>query len=141
MAADLTSVSEHRRSQPPKLIRESARRSGLDSDQGDGERIVHADTRPRMDWPEDLRRFLKNESSQPMHLTPGYRFWKMVGRNRLWFGALTTIGTILIVGLVAVTIALTRERTARGEAVAQKNLARREAARSEQVTRFHEENA
>jgi len=138
MAADLTSVSEHRRSQPPKLIREV---------RGDLDWIVikamEKDRSRRYQTAnglaEDVRRFLKNEVISAHAPGAWYRFWKLVGRNRIWFGAFTTISMILVAGLVAVTIALTKERSARREAVAQKNLARTEAARSEEVARFHEE--
>src|SRR5882724_4329858 len=99
MAADLTSVSEHRRSQPPRLIREV---------RGDLDWIVikamEKDRSRRYQTAnglaEDVRRFLKNEVISARAPGTWYRFGKLVGRNRLWFGALATIGMILVLGLV-----------------------------------------
>jgi len=50
IAADLTSVSEHRQAEPPKLIREVRGGPGLDCDEGARERTARAGTEPRADW-------------------------------------------------------------------------------------------
>jgi len=63
-------------------------------------------------------------------------FRKLAERNRLLFGALSMVATVLVIGFVAVTIALTREQAARREADKARQDAETDKTRSEEVTLF-----
>src|SRR6266446_1950002 len=130
-AADLTSVSLRRQAESPKLIREV--RGDLDwivmkTLEKDRTRRYATATGLAM----DVQLYLCGEAISARPPSSWYRFRKLVARNRIWFGAITMIGMILVAGLVAVTITLTKERTARRETEAQK-------VQSEQVTHFLED--
>jgi tetratricopeptide (TPR) repeat protein len=145
MAADLTTVSQHRQAEPPKLIREV---------RGDLDWIVmkalEKDRARRYPTANglalDVQRFLASEPISARPPSRLYRLQKSILRNKLLFGGIGAILTLLVVGLGVVTWLLAREKTARRDAntarvqaVADKTKASAEAAKSAQVTRFLED--
>jgi eukaryotic-like serine/threonine-protein kinase len=138
VAADLVNVSKRHRAQAPKLIREM---------RGDLDWIVmkalEKDRQRRYATTNglvmDIERYLAGEAVLARPPSAAYRFRKLFRRNRLLFGALSAIGTIFVIGFVAVTFALTRERAAHHEADKSRREAEADKARSEEVTRFLED--
>jgi serine/threonine protein kinase/tetratricopeptide (TPR) repeat protein len=128
MAADLTSVSKHRHSEPPNLIREV---------RGDLDWIVmkalEKDRTRRYETANglalDVERFLANEPISARPPSTLYKFQKTALRNKLLFGGIGVIAILLVASLAAVTASLGRERQARRQAET-------EEARSRQVTQF-----
>jgi serine/threonine protein kinase/tetratricopeptide (TPR) repeat protein len=126
--ADLTTVAQHRHSEPPTLIR-----------------AVHGD----LDWMAmkalekdrtrryatanglalDVQRFLAGETISARPPSKIYKLHKAVLRNKLLFTGVGIIAVLLVVSLIVVSIALTKERRSRREAEAA-------SAKSQQVTRF-----
>src|SRR5262249_51837048 len=136
--ADLTTVAQRRRSEPPKLIRTIS---------GDLDWIVmkalEKDRARRYETANglafDVKRFLDHEPVLARPPSKLYRFRKAVQRNKLLFIGIGIIATLLIGSLVAVTTSLANERRARREAEVAKQKAQTEATRSQQVTTFLEE--
>jgi len=128
IAADLTSVSEHRQAEPPKLIREV---------RGDLDWIVmkalEKDRTRRYGTASglalDVERFLADEPISARPPSTLYKFQKIVLRNKLLFGGIGIIAILLVASLAGVTASLGRERQARRKAET-------EEARSRQVTQF-----
>jgi serine/threonine protein kinase/Flp pilus assembly protein TadD len=136
--ADLTTVAQYRKSDPPKLIR---------SISGDLDWIVmkalEKDRTRRYATANglalDVQRFLANETI--LARPPGalYKFQKTVLRNKLLFACIGVVGAVLIVGLIVVSASFARERRAHIESDAGKRKVEIEAAKSKQVTQFLEE--
>src|SRR5882672_6842549 len=113
--ANLTTVAQHRRSEPPKLIRAIS---------GDLDWIVmKAVEKNRTRRYEtanglalDVQRFLENEPVSARPPSKLYKFQKTVQRNRLLFIGLGIIATLLIVSLIVVSASLAQERQSRREA-------------------------
>ncbi|HWW00359.1 MAG TPA: serine/threonine-protein kinase [Candidatus Acidoferrum sp.] len=113
--AHLTTVAQHRRSEPPKLIRAIS---------GDLDWIVmKAMEKNRTRRYEtanglalDVQRFLAHEPISARPPSKLYKFQKTVQRNRLLFIGLGIIATLLIVSLIVVSAFLAQERQARREA-------------------------
>jgi serine/threonine protein kinase len=111
----LTTVAQHRRSEPPKLIRAVS---------GDLDWIVmKAMEKNRTRRYEtanglalDVQRFLAHEAVSARPPSKLYRFQKTVERNRLLFIGLGIIATLLIVSLIVVSASLPQERQSRREA-------------------------
>jgi eukaryotic-like serine/threonine-protein kinase len=130
-SADLTTVAQRRKSEPPKLIRAIC---------GDLDWIVmkalEKDRARRYETANglalDVERFLDHEAVLARPPSRLYRFGKTVQRNKVLFFCIGVIATLLIASLVAVTASLARERQARREA-------QTEATKSQQVTKFLEE--
>jgi serine/threonine protein kinase/tetratricopeptide (TPR) repeat protein len=135
---DLTNVAQHRKSEPPKLIRAVC---------GDLDWIamkaLEKDRTRRYETANglalDIQRFLADEtiSARP----PGtiYKFQKMVLRNKLLFCSIGLIAILLLVSLVAVTASLAKEKQSRRAAETEKQTAQTEAAKSRQITLFLED--
>jgi serine/threonine protein kinase len=132
---DLGSVSKHQATEATKLIREL---------QGDLDWIVMKalEKSPARRYATanglamDVGRYLSGEGVLARPPSASYKFQKLFLRNRLLFGAISTVAAALVIGFVAVTIALAREKASRLEA----DKARREAVadrtNSDQVSSF-----
>src|SRR5713226_7226725 len=113
--ANLTTIAQHRRSEPPKLIRAIS---------GDLDWIVmKAVEKNRTRRYEtanglalDVQRFLAHEAVSARPPSKLYKFQKTVERNRLLFIGLGIIATLLIVSLIVVSASLAQERQSRREA-------------------------
>ncbi len=127
-AADLTTVAQHRRAEPPNLIR---------SVRGDLDWIVmkslEKDRTRRYETANglalDVRRFLANETVSARPCSKLYKFRKAVQRNRLLSVGIGIIAALIVASLAVVTASLGNERRAR-------LTAQTEETRSRQVTRF-----
>jgi serine/threonine protein kinase/tetratricopeptide (TPR) repeat protein len=136
--ADLTTVAQRRQIEAPRLIR--AVRGDLDwivikAMEKDRARRYHTAN----GLAEDVRRYLANEVISARSPGVGYRFRKLVERNKVVFGAAVLVVGVLVVSLVVVTRSLAKERTARQEVETERNTAKDEAAKSQEVTLFLEE--
>jgi tetratricopeptide (TPR) repeat protein len=137
-SADLTTVAQRRRSEPPKLIRTIS---------GDMDWIVmkalEKDRARRYETASglalDVKRFLDQEAVLARPPSKLYRFHKSVQRNKLLFLGIAIIATLLIASLIVVTASLAKERQTRREAEIAKQSAQTEATRSQQVTKFLED--
>src|SRR2546426_418383 len=113
--ANLTTIAQHRRSEPPKLIRAIS---------GDLDWIVmKAVEKNRTRRYEtanglalDVQRFLAHEAVSARPPSKLYKFQKAVQRNRLLFIGLGVVATLLIVSLIVVSASLAQERQSRREA-------------------------
>src|SRR6266851_4490298 len=113
--ANLTTIAQHRRSEPPKLIRAIS---------GDLDWIVmKAVEKHRTRRYEtanglalDVQRFLAHEAVSARPPSKLYKFQKTVQRNRLLFIGLGVVATLLIVSLIVVSASLAQERQSRREA-------------------------
>jgi serine/threonine protein kinase/tetratricopeptide (TPR) repeat protein len=128
--SDLTTVAQHRKAEPPRLIR---------SISGDLDWIamkaLEKDRTRRYETANglavDVKRFLANETISARPPSRVYKFKKLVLRNRLLFAGVGIIGTLLVASLVAVSASLAKAR-------ADKAKAETEAAKSRQITQFLE---
>ena len=143
--ADLTTVAQHRKSEPPRLIRtitgdlDWIAMKALEKD-----RTRRYETATGLAL--DVKRFLANETISARPPSKLYQLKKMVLRNRLLFAGLGAITALLIVSLIIVSASLGKEQQARRDAdaalqqaKADKAKAETEAAKSQQVTRFLQE--
>src|SRR5258707_1373344 len=113
--ATLTSIAQHRRSEPLRLIRAIS---------GDLDWIAMKameKNRPRRyktanGLALDVQRFLAHEAVSARPPSKLYKFQKLVQRNRLLFIGLGVIATLLIVSLIVVSASLAQERQSRREA-------------------------
>ena len=143
--ADLTTVAQHRRSEPPKLIR---------SVTGDLDWIamkaLEKDRTRRYETANglasDVKRFLADEAISARPPSKLYKFKKLVVRNQILFAGIGIIVALLVVSLIVVTASLAKEHQARRDAnvalmqaKADKTKAETETAKSQQVTTFLEE--
>jgi serine/threonine protein kinase len=143
-SANLTSVAQHRKSEPPILIR--CIRGDLD---WIAMKALEKDRNRRYETANglalDIQRFLSNEAVAARSPSTWYRFHKLAARNRLLFSGLGVIALLLVMGLGILSVLLTRERAAyreadgaRVQARADQQKAQTEAAKSQQVTHFLE---
>src|SRR6266568_1234891 len=115
LGPNLTTIAQHRRSEPPKLIRAIS---------GDLDWIVMKaveKNRTRRyetanDLALDVNRFLENEPVSARPPSRLYKFQKIVRRNRLLFIGIGVIATLLVVSLIVVSASLAQERQSRREA-------------------------
>jgi serine/threonine protein kinase/tellurite resistance protein len=129
--ADLTTIAQHRKSEPPMLIRAIC---------GDLDWIVmkalEKDRTRRYETASglalDVQRFLANEAISARPPSALYRFQKTVARNQLLFIAIGAVAVFLVASLVVVSAALARERRSRREAEAA-------SVKSQQTTQFLED--
>jgi serine/threonine protein kinase len=129
--ADLTTVAHHRQSEPPKLIHAIA---------GDLDWIamkaLEKDRTRRYDTANglalDVQRFLADEAIWARPPSKLYKFQKTLRRNKILFTGIGLIALFLIVSLIVVSAALTRERQTR-------HRAETSAAESQQVKKFLED--
>jgi serine/threonine protein kinase len=143
--ADLTTVAQHRKSEPPGLIRAIT---------GDLDWIVmkalEKDRTRRYETANglalDVKRFLADETILARPPSKLYKFKKLVLRNRFLFAGVGVIAALLVVGLVVVSASLAKEQQARRDAdaalkqaKADKAKAETETAKSQQVTKFLED--
>jgi serine/threonine protein kinase/tetratricopeptide (TPR) repeat protein len=111
-AAELTTMARHRRIEPPKLVRLI---------RGDLDWIVmkclEKDRTRRYEtasgFATDLEHFLKDEPVTARPPSAGYRFQKLVRRNKLVFAASAAVALAVLSGLFASTWMFVREREAR----------------------------
>ena len=142
--AELTTVAQHRKSEPPRLIR--VIRGDLDCI---AMKALEKDRTLRYasayGMALDVQRFLAKETI--LARPPGnfYKLKKTVLRNKFLFIAIGVIALFLFLGLTMVSTSLVKERQARREAdaslkqaEADKAKAQTEAVKSEQVTHFLE---
>src|SRR5882757_358461 len=110
--ADLTTVAQQRRSEPPRLIHTI--RGDLD---WIAMKALEKDRTRRYETAKDLaldvKRFLENEPVSARPPSKLYKFQKTVQRNKLLFAGVIVIAVLLIVSLIVVSTLLTRERQAR----------------------------
>src|SRR5713101_6879211 len=122
--ADLTTVAQQRRSEPPRLIH--IVRGDLD---WIAMKALEKDRTRRYETANDLaldvKRFLENEPVSARPPSKLYKFQKTVQRNRLLFAGVSVIAVLLISSLIILLTLLRRERQARQQ--------------SQQVTRVLEE--
>ena len=111
LGANLTTVAQQRRSEPPRLIH---------TIQGDLDWIamkaLEKDRTRRYETANglalDVKRFLENEPVSARPPSKLYKFQKLVRRNRLLFISVGVIATLLVMGLVLVSALLAREHQA-----------------------------
>ncbi len=110
--ADLTTVAQQRRSEPPRLIHSI--RGDLD---WIAMRALEKDRTRRYETANDLaldvKRFLENEPVSARPPSKLYKFQKTVQRNKLLFAGVSVIAVLLISSLIILSTLLTRERQAR----------------------------
>src|SRR5215831_13191510 len=137
-SADLTTVAQRRKSEPPKLIRTIS---------GDLDWIVmkalEKDRARRYETANglafDVKHFLDHEAVLARPPSKLYKFRKVVQRNKLLFFGIGIITALLLASLIVVTASLAKQRKAAREAEVEKQRAQTEAARSQQVTKFLED--
>ncbi|MCW1922839.1 tetratricopeptide repeat protein [Luteolibacter arcticus] len=134
-AADLANVAKHHAAEVPKLIREM--RGDLDwivmkALEKDRTRRYATTNALAM----DIARYLAGDAVLARPPSTAYRFGKLVRRNRLWFAAGSMVAAVLVIGFVAVALALKREQGARQEADKARQQAEVDKTQSQQATRF-----
>ncbi|EEF63001.1 serine/threonine-protein kinase [Pedosphaera parvula] len=136
--ADLTTVAQHRCSEPPTLIR---------TVRGDLDwivmKILEKDRTRRYETANglalDIERFLANDPVSARPPSSLYKFQKTVLRNKLLFIGIGVIAGLFVTCLIIVSASLAKERQARRESDADKAKAQTEVAKSRQVTKFLED--
>jgi len=135
LAADLTAVASHRHAEPGRLG--TLLRGDLDwivMKALEKDRTRRYETANGLAM--DIQRHLDNEPVVARPASPGYRFQKLVRRNKLAFAAASAVGAALVIGLGISTWMFFKEKHARQRAVAAEQETRTEAAKSEQVAQF-----
>ncbi len=142
LAADLTAVAQHRQAEPARLG--ALLRGDLDwivMKALEKERARRYETASGL--AADVQRHLSNEPVVARPPNAGYRFQKLVRRNKLAFAAVVAVLLTLLGGVAASTwqayraTRAEREQTRlRKEAEDEKRIAQIEAARSRQVAQF-----
>jgi serine/threonine protein kinase/Tfp pilus assembly protein PilF len=129
--ADLTTIAQHRKSEPPRLIRSI--RGDLD---WIAMKALEKDRTRRYETAnglaQDVKRFLANETISARPPSKLYKLKKLVLRNRLLFAGLGVIATLLIVSLIAVSASLAKAKAGKAKAET-------EATKSRQITQFLED--
>ncbi|HEY4415252.1 MAG TPA: tetratricopeptide repeat protein [Verrucomicrobiae bacterium] len=127
---ELTTVAQHRKSEPPKLIRTV--RGDLD---WIAMKALEKDRTRRYETANglavDIQNYLANEAVLARPPSTIYKLQKIVWRNKLLFAGISLIAVLLVLSLALVSASLAKERQARREA-------QTEAAKSRQVTHFLE---
>jgi len=142
--ADLTTVAQRRKCEPPGLIRAiSGDLDWIAMTAMEKDRTRRYET--ANDLALDVQRFLSNEAVSARPPSAVYKFRKLVLRNKLLFIGVSIIAVLLFASLIAVSGSLAKERQARREAdaslrqaEAEKAKAQTEAIKSQQVTQFLE---
>jgi serine/threonine protein kinase/tetratricopeptide (TPR) repeat protein len=138
----LTTLAQHRKSEPPILIR--AVRGDLD---WIAMKALEKDRTRRYETANglaaDVQRYLGGEPISARPPSKVYKFQKAVLRNKLLFTGVGVIALLLVVGLILVSASLAKERRSRHEAdmaaraaETEKANAQTEAIKSGQVTKF-----
>src|SRR6266852_3478382 len=113
--ATLTSIAQHRRSEPLRLIR--AISGDLD---WIAMKAMEKDRTRRYETANglalDVQRFLAHEPVSARPPSRLYKFQKIVRRNRLLFIGIGVIATLLVVSLIVVSASLAHERQSQHEA-------------------------
>jgi serine/threonine protein kinase len=126
--ADLTTIAQQRKSEPPMLIR--AVRGDLD---WIVMKALEKDRTRRYETANglalDVQRFLGNEVISARPPSKLYKLQKTVLRNKLLFTGIGVIAVLLVVSLIIVSASLAKERESKRAAVAA-------SAKSQQVTTF-----
>jgi tetratricopeptide (TPR) repeat protein len=133
--ADLTEIAHQRQSEPTKLTRFI---------RGDLDWIVmkclEKDRTRRYETANglatDIRRHLENEPVVACPPSAGYRFQKMVHRNKLAFAAVSAVGAALVIGLGIAAWQFLEKSRAYDRAVKAEKKSQTEAAKSQQVAKF-----
>ena len=143
-SADLNTVAQNRKSEPPVLIR--GIRGDLDwiaMKALDKDRTRRYETANGLAL--DVQRFLSDEAVSARPPSAIYKFQKLVARNKLLFAGVAVIAALLIAGLIVVSASLAKERqahhetdTALARVEAEKGKAETESVKSRQVTQFLE---
>jgi serine/threonine protein kinase/tetratricopeptide (TPR) repeat protein len=81
----------------------------------------------------DIERHLNNEPISARPPSSTYRFWKLVRRNKLAFGAVAAVALALLLGIIATTLGLNWALLERAAAERERAAAEMQAARSAQV--------
>src|SRR5258708_4853239 len=113
--AHLTTVAQHRRSEPPRLIRAiSGDLDWIAMKAMEKNRVRRYETADGLAL--DVQRFLAHEPVSASPPSKLYRLQKMVRRNRLLFIGLGIIATLLVVSLIVVSASLAHERLSQHQA-------------------------
>src|SRR6266498_4679363 len=113
--ADLTTVAQHRGSEPLRLIRAiSGDLDWIAMKAMEKNRTRRYETANGL--ASDVQRFLAHEAVSARPPSKLYKFQKTVQRNRLLFIGLGVVATLLIVSLIVVSASLAQERQSRREA-------------------------
>src|SRR5258707_11447212 len=113
--ATLTSIAQHRRSEPLRLIRAiSGDLDWIAMKAMEKNRTRRYET--AIGLALDVQRFLGHEPVSARPPSKLYKFQRTVQRNKLLFIGLGVIATLLIVSLIVVSASLAQERQARREA-------------------------
>ncbi len=128
---DLTNVAQHRKAEAPRLIRvvsgdlDWIAMKALEKDRARRYATAHG-------LALDIQRFLANEPVLACPPSAFYKLRKSVLRNKILFTAVGAVALLLVGSLIVVSVALSKERQARQDAVAA-------SAKSQQVTAFLED--
>ncbi len=126
--ADLTTVAQHRRSEPPTLIRAvSGDLDWIAMKAMEKDRARRYETASSL--AVDVQRYLSNEPISARPPNALYRLQKTIHRHRFLFAVGGVVAVLLVVGLIVVSASLARERKAR-------HVAETEVTKSRQITRF-----
>ena len=113
--AHQTTVAQHRRSEPPRLIRAiSGDLDWIAMKAMEKNRVRRYETADGLAL--DVERFLAHEPVSARPPSKLYKLQKMVRRNRLLFIGLGIIATLLVVSLIVVSASLAHERQSQHEA-------------------------
>src|SRR5436309_1438922 len=113
--ANLTSIAQHRGSEPLRLIRAiSGDLDWIAMKAMEKNRTRRYETANGLAL--DVQRFLAHEAVSARPPSKLYKFQKTVQRNRLLFIGLGVVATLLIVSLIVVSASLAQERQSRREA-------------------------
>ncbi len=129
--ADLTTIAQHRKSEPPTLIHAVSgdldwiTMKALEKDRTRRYETAHG-------LALDIQRYLANEPISARPPSRVYKLKKVVLRNKLLFVGIGVIVMLLVVSLIVVSASLSKERQARREAQAA-------SVKSRQVTKFLED--
>ncbi len=131
VATELTSISQHQRADPSKLI--SDVRGDLD---WIAMKALEKDRARRYSTANglalDVQRYLSGEAIWARPPSRVYKLQKTVQRNKLLFAGMGVIALLVVASLIVVSASLAKERRSRREAEAA-------SAKSRQVTRFLED--
>jgi len=131
VAADLTTLSQHQRADPSKLISDVRGdldwivMKALEKDRARRYATAHG-------FALDVQCYLAREPISARPPSKIYKLQKTMQRNKLLFAGVGVIALLLVLGLIVVSASLAKERHSRREAVAA-------SAKGRQVTRFLED--
>ena len=141
---DLTTIAQHHKSEPPRLIRnihgdlDWIVMKALEKDRTRRYATAHGIA-------QDVQRYLANEPISARPPSKFYKFQKLVLRNKFLFAGIGVISILLVASLIIISASFGKERQARREAAvalqqaeADKAKAQTETDKNRQVTRFLE---